>query len=395
MLPAKKMFIGILSESYKTAPYSHIDLLNKSLNIIYDPTIKSYLAISDDAAYYILTNPDIFSTKPLADRAEPVMRGKVLAQMEGDEHKVKRKMFLRHLTGKMIKEYHEPLLLQLCNSLINDIKNKKSFDFISEFGSKYALLTTFNIIGIHQEKFSWFLERLRLIVKFATGFNLSDESQRKALLASEQLASAIMELIDERKKHPNQNGDILSFILNENKKQPIISDSEIIALSLNILLAASEPVDKILANCIYHLYRKNEYIEKLMAGTCNYIDIVQESLRLTPPVHLIPRAIEKDSYFEGVELTKGEIIYALIPSANRDEKYFENPNIFDPLRKSHRHLSYGAGVHACVGAQFANTQLCIALKTLVPVLRNYKEVSCPRFEGVYTRGATEYHLKRI
>lgn len=391
-MSSKKDFTGVLSGDYEIDPYGYIDRLNKRLNIIYDETMSSYLAISYDAAHHVLTHLDVFSTKPLADRAEPVMRGKVLAQMEGQEHKIKRRMFLQHLTGKIIKEYYEPILTQLCESLIQRVVEKEKFDLITDFGSRYALLSTFDILGVSHKKYQWYLDRLRLIVKFATRFNLSDEAQQTALSASEELELAVLGLIDEKKYTPGK--DIISFILKERDCSGLISDSEIVALSLNILLAASEPVDKVLANCIYHLYRNEVYINKLIDGTCKYNNVIQESLRLTPPVHLIPRLIERDVCYEGVNLERGKIIYVLIPSANRDEKYFAMPNVFDPFRQFQKHLSYGAGPHVCIGSQFANMQLGIALKRLVPVIKMYKESAQPKFEGVYIRGATEYHLEK-
>ncbi|HAF2130080.1 TPA: cytochrome P450 [Salmonella enterica] len=393
MLNKVYSFPGVLSEQYKLDPYSHIDLLDKRENIIYDQTLKSYLAISYDAVQYVLNNSDIFSTKPLAERAEPVMRGKVLAQMEGKEHKTKRRIILRQITGSILRNYYEPILCCLCDSLLERITKKDSFNFISDFGNKYALLTTFNIIGLNQNDFYYILDRLRLIVIFATGFNLSEHEKKEALQSAEELEKIILELINERTK--SLGDDIISFIIKESNAENIITDSEIVALSLNILLAASEPVDKVLANCIYHLYRNSDCISSLINGACSYNNVLQESLRITPPVHLIPRMIEKDDFFEGVKLTKGELIYSLIPSANRDDSYFERPNVFDPYRKYKGHLSYGSGAHACIGAQFANAQLNIALKKLMPILQIYKEKMPPTFYGIYTRGVKEYHLERV
>lgn len=386
-------FTGVLSEEYRMDPYAHIDTLNKRMNVIYDETLGSYLAISYDAVHHVLTNPDVFSTKPLAKRAEPVMRGKVLAQMEGEEHRVKRRIILRQFTGFILKNYYQPLLVRLCGSLIEKLKQRNSFDFISDFGSKFALLTAFNIVGVNDDKFDFFLEKLRVIVKFATGFNLSEETKNIALSASEELEREMLELINEKEYHPGN--DIISFIIKENRTVKLMSDSEIVALSLNVLLAAAEPVDKVLANCIYHLYRKREYIDQLLKGTCSYNNFLQENLRFTPPVHLIPRLIEKDTCIDGVKLRGGEVIFSLLPSANRDEKYFDVPNIFDPHRSFKGHLSYGAGIHSCIGAQFANLQLNTALEQLVPVLSEYKEASSPKFDGIYTRGAIEYHLERV
>lgn len=393
MFIEKSHFPGILSDIYNVNPYVLIDNLNKSEDVIFDETLNSHLAISYDAVRHILKNHNIYTTKPLAERAEPVMKGKVLAQMEGEEHRIKRHIILQQFTGNILKYYYKLKLIEIFDSLIIDLSGKDQFNFIAELGNKFAILSTFEIIGIDHSQFDWFHVRLKNILKFAIGFNLSEGTQKSSLLSAEELESAILKLIDERKI--SLKSDIISFILKDSEYNNIINDSDIVALTLNILLAASEPVDKVLANCIYHLYRNKNYTDKLLDGSCSHNLIIQECLRLTPPVHLIPRLIEVDSCIGGVNLRAGELIYSLIPSANRDEKYFISPSVFAPYRSYKSHLSYGAGMHVCIGAQFANMQLSIALEKLVPIINSYVEAEPPKFDGVYTRGAIEYYLKRV
>lgn len=386
-------FPGILSEEYKRDPYAYIQSLNKRENIIYDDTIRAYLAISYDAVRHILSNTSAFSTKPLAERAEPVMGGKVLAQLEGEEHILKRKILLKKFTGSILHEHYEPFLIDICNSLIRDLTKKECFDFIPEFCHRYALLTAFKIIGIDCYDLDWYLIKLKSIVNYATGFQLTESRKKESLASALQLKHKIIDLIEKKKE--KQGKDLISFILQKADSYGSINDNEIVALSLNILLAASEPIDKVLGNCIYHLFRNNRYINLLINEKCNYNEVIQETLRITPPVHLIPRQVEKDTTFEGVVLKEGAVIFSLIPSANRDELYFPNPDIFDPERHYKTHLSYGTGKHACIGMQFANKQLSIALQKLTPILNDYKESEPPKFEGIYTRGAVQYYLRRI
>lgn len=391
MLNTKSNFTGVLSVEYDENPYLYIDNFNKSQDVIYDDTIKSNLAISYDAVKFVLSNPDLFSTKPLSERAEPVMRGKVLAQMVGEEHKIKRKIIVRKLSGRFLKDNYEPMLEGLCNSLLDEILKKDQFDFICDFGDKFALLSVFNLIGIGSGDISWVMERLNMIAKFATGFNLSEEEKSLAVSASKELEFLILNLINLKKSNPEN--DLISYVIKQNDS--LMSESEIVALSLNILLAASEPVAKVLTNCIYHLYRNPKILKLFVNEEYDVNDIVQESLRITPPVHLIPRQAEKDVLIGNVMIKKGEVVFSLIPSANRDDKYFSAPNLFEPSRKFKNHLSYGTGMHACIGAQFSNMQLTLALKKLIPILVGYREVMPPKFHGVYVRGTNRYLLKRV
>ncbi len=215
MFIEKSHFPGILSDIYNVNPYVLIDNLNKSEDVIFDETLNSHLAISYDAVRHILKNHNIYTTKPLAERAEPVMKGKVLAQMEGEEHRIKRHIILQQFTGNILKYYYKLKLIEIFDSLIIDLSGKDKFNFIAELGNKFAILSTFEIIGIDHSQFDWFHVRLKNILKFAIGFNLSEGTQKSSLLSAEELESAILKLIDERKI--SLKSDIISFILKDSE----------------------------------------------------------------------------------------------------------------------------------------------------------------------------------
>ncbi|WP_399477945.1 cytochrome P450 [Xenorhabdus griffiniae] len=342
-----------------------------------------------------MSKNNIFSTEPLAARAEPVMRGRVLAQMSGDEHRIKRSLIVRQITGNILKEFYEDFLSRICDNIISDLIERDEFDLISEFGMKYSMLSTFEILGVDSKEINFYHERLKLIVKFATGFNLNDNEKNIYLSSSYELEDKILNLIEMKENNPGK--DLISFIIDENKKdiKKKITNSEIVALVLNILLAASEPVDKVLSTCIYHLYRNPTYLKEILSGNRKPNDILQESLRITPPVHLIPRlTTQKYITSHGDIFDKGELVYLLIPAANRDPDYFEQPNVFDPNRNFKGHVSYGSGIHTCIGAQFANLQLNLAILKLAPLILSFNEKSYPIFDGVYTRGAIKYVLAK-
>ncbi|MEQ5055976.1 cytochrome P450 [Klebsiella michiganensis] len=375
--------LKILSDEYKLNPYLYIENLDRSKRVIVDSTLGTKVVICYKTAKEILSKNDIFSTEPLAARAEPVMRGKVLAQMHGDEHKLKRSMITRKITGGMLREHYSEHLKYLCDQTIEKIRSKDKFDFIVDFGKEFSMLSTFKILGIDDRYVDFYYDRLRLIVKFATGFNLSDSEAEVYINAAIEMESAIIELIEDKKINPG--GDLVLFILAEGENDPNkkLSSSEIVALTLNVLLAASEPVDKVLSICIFHLLRDKHLLKGIISGGIKSNDILQETLRITPPVHLIPRlAVEDYTTESGDKINNGDVVFILLPAVNRDSEYFENPDIFNPTRTFKGHASYGSGIHTCIGAQFANLQLNLALERLAPLLLEYEEVEPPVFSGI-------------
>jgi cytochrome P450 len=91
---------------------------------------------------------------------------------------------------------------------------------------------------------------------------------------------------------------------------------------------------------------------------------IEEVLRFESPVPRQPRLMKKDFELNGKVLKTGEIVFQMLNSANRDPERFEDPDRFDIFRKETKNLTFGQGVHFCVGAMLARVEAHIALKTL-------------------------------
>lgn len=267
--------------------------MDRHKRIISDNTLNAKIAICYSTVKELLSQKNIFSTKPLTTRAEPVMRGKVLAQMNGQEHKFKRSLITKKITGNILVSYYKQYLHDLCDELIHQLQLKNEFDFIVDFGKKYSMLSTFKILGVNQKELEFYHQRLRLIVKFITGFNISEEEKSTYIKAAIEMEHDILKLLEEKRKNPGN--DLISYMLSVDYENNKLNNNEIVALTLNVLLAASEPVDKVLSICIYHLYRNQDYLQQVISGKIKTNDILQEALRITPPVHLIPR-LAMDNY---------------------------------------------------------------------------------------------------
>ncbi len=96
--------------------------------------------------------------------------------------------------------------------------------------------------------------------------------------------------------------------------------------------------------------------------------LIQESLRICPPILHFSRVVDVDTALGGLRLRRGAQIAVWFEAANRDEAVFESPERFDPLRSPNPHLSFGAGPHRCLGAQVADEALSVGLTALAPAL---------------------------
>ncbi|PWZ61143.1 cytochrome P450, partial [Staphylococcus pseudintermedius] len=160
-----------------------------------------------------------------------------------------------------------------------------------------------------------------------------------------------------------------------------ITDSEILALILNILLAATEPVDKTLAYLFYNLLNNPNQYQDILDNPSLLKNAIIETLRFNSPVQLIPRQLSMPYTFRDKKLNVDDVVICMIGAANRDPKAYTAPDEFNIHRKSKnnkpftsysQNLSFGFGVHTCVGATYALIQLELVVRTLLKRLKNIK-----------------------
>ncbi|MFN2744288.1 MULTISPECIES: cytochrome P450, cyclodipeptide synthase-associated [Bacillus] len=392
---------SVLSEQYHEDPYKYFSYLRESDPVHYEESLDSYFISRYQDVRHVLQNQDVFTTKSLAKRAEPVMRGPVLAQMKGKEHAAKRRIVLRRFMGKSL-DHLTPLIKENAERLLAPHLDKGRIDLVNDFGKTFAVCVTMDILGLDKTDHKTVRHWHSGVADFITSLNQSPEDRKHSLTCSEQLAEYLNPIIAERRENPGQ--DLISILCTSDYEGVAMSDRDIRALILNILLAATEPADKTLALMIYHLLHHPEQMDAVLLDRTLLPKAIAETLRYKPPVQLIPRQLSQDAEIGGVKLKEGTTVFCMIGAANRDPEAFERPDEFNIHRGdldiksafsgAARHLAFGSGVHNCVGAGFAKTEIEIVANIVLDHMRNIKleKDFVYRETGLYTRGPVSLRI---
>ncbi|MCW8175242.1 cytochrome P450, cyclodipeptide synthase-associated [Verminephrobacter aporrectodeae] len=388
-------FFDALDSSFQRDPYAYYDQLHSNDLIYVDRSTGAYFIGKYDDVKKILYNMS-FTTEPLADRAQPVMRGRVLAQMEGDEHRSKKNTILKGLRGNYFHNVYSPLICKITKHLLDPYLPSGRIDLVQDFGKDYAILVTLGILGLPTENYQQIAQWHTGVADFITRLDLSNSERLHSLECSRLLSEFLRPIIATRMEDPGD--DFISLMCYNNDGHPAMAISEIIALCLNILLAATEPADKSLALLFKHLLDHPDVFAKVYRDRSLLRSAIEESLRLTSPVQLIPRKAKEDVNISGVFIPKGALIFNMIGAANRDPHIFRNPGEFnihrhltDPLGsdgRRRRHLAFGSGRHVCLGAEFSLRQIEITTSILLDRLIELRIANGFEFEecGFYIRG---------
>ena len=164
-----------------------------------------------------------------------------------------------------------------------------------------------------------------------------------------------------------------------------------------LLVAGNETTTNSVGNTVDILLRDRALLDAVSKDPSLIPALIEESVRLQSPFRLMPRQAVRDTVIRNTPIPKGSHIMVMIGSANRDERYFENPERPDLQRDTSGHLGFGFGIHFCLGASLARLEARVVLETLIPLLHDRKLSmdGCVRTDSYFTRGFAELNLSRV
>ncbi|WP_052519225.1 cytochrome P450 [Archangium violaceum] len=152
-----------------------------------------------------------------------------------------------------------------------------------------------------------------------------------------------------------------------------LTDEQLLSFLFLLLPAGMETTTQLLGNAVLMLARHPEQLELMRADRTHIPRFIEEVLRYEPPTQLSFRTAMQDVELSGTKVPAGSLVFGLMGSANRDERVFEQPERFLPGReKATQHLSFGYGVHFCLGAQLARMEARLGLEALVSRIRGLR-----------------------
>jgi cytochrome P450 len=191
----------------------------------------------------------------------------------------------------------------------------------------------------------------------------SDAGGPSAAEAMEWIYAYLEKVLVEREARPGD--DLVSRLLHPEPGQPRMTHDEVVGFCALLLMAGTETTTNALGNAVVLLHAHPEVRADLTHRPEGLGRAVEECLRLESPVPGLSRVTTRDVEIRGVEIPKGARVHMAFAAANRDERVFPNAHAFDPSRHPNPHLAFSLGIHFCLGASLARSELRIALEELL------------------------------
>ncbi|HWV43137.1 cytochrome P450, partial [Pseudorhodoplanes sp.] len=256
-------------------------------------------------------------------------------------------------------------LIELVDRLLDAIEKKSRegapIDLIEDFASAIPVEIIGNLLGVpHEERGP--LRGWSLAILGALEPVLTDAQLKAGNDAVREFLVYLKALTDDRRANPGDpNKDVLTRLIIGEHDGRKLTETELLQNCIFILNAGHETTTNLIGNALYTLLQWPKEKARLMADPSLMKTAVEEVLRFESSNQLGNRRVLADTVLGGVPMKEGDLITIAIAAANRDPKYFPDPDRFDVGRTPNRHLAFASGVHVCAGMNVARLEGRIAL----------------------------------
>jgi cytochrome P450 len=256
-----------------------------------------------------------------------------------------------------------PNIEHLTRWLLDQVADKKEFDFIGEFAMPLPALVIIDMLGAPREELARLKRLSDEMALFIGSARDAPEKYDRAGAATREMAGIFRELITARRAAPQR--DLLSELVALDDGGDRLSDDELVATCVLLLFAGHETTTHHLANGLRALLRFPEEMDKLRASPALAPAAVEELLRYDGPIGAQVRIVQEPHTLHGRELKVGDRVFLLMNAANRDPRAYDQPDRVDLARNGVPHLTFGFGAHICLGFPLARLEGQVALPAVL------------------------------
>lgn len=299
----------------------------------------------------------------VADRPPMRRDGAATTMVTADppEHTRLRRLVSKAFTPRAV-ERQRPRIQEIVDGLLDGVGGGR-FDLVRDVAYPLPVMVIAEMLGVSladRERFKrWASEGLAGVVgRFAT-----DEEVARARQSGAEIQAYFEDVIARRRG--DLGDDLVSALIAAEDEGSALSSREVLDNCILLITAGHETTSSLIGNGMAAVLRHPAQLARLREDPSLVPGAVEELLRFDPPVQAVTRRALEDVTLDGRAIEKGQVVFAVIGAANRDPRQFERPDELDVTRERNAHLSFGDGVHFCLGAPLARAEAQIAVVALL------------------------------
>jgi len=376
-----------LAPESRANPYPGYSLLRKEAPVHEMQPFGVFAVSRYRDVVHILKHPNVYSSQGMRAMmaGETGMtgglseRGRASALLESDNliasdppiHDRLRAVVNRGFTPRRISAL-EPRIREIANECLGAVASTGELELVSDLSMPLPVRVIAELLGVPPERLHDFKRWSDTIITSATGVT-GNADPEESVQARKEFLDFFAEAIDLRRKNPTN--DLISTLIRAEKGEASLSEGEVLAFTVLLLVAGNETTTNLLGNALLALTEHPEELEQVAHNRDLIPSLVEEVVRYDSPVQGIFRQTLSDTELAGVPIPKGKMVMVLLGSANRDEDWLPDAHRFDVKRDPKGHVGFGFGLHFCLGASLARLEARVALEELFQRCKNIERAT--------------------
>ncbi|QBD75010.1 cytochrome P450 [Ktedonosporobacter rubrisoli] len=348
--------------------------------VCYDEQVSGWRLFRYEDILQVQNDYKTFSSEPVGGESLSIIG------MDPPRHSKLRALVTPAFSARTIAQL-APRVQQIAQEMLANALPAGKMEMVADFASPFPIFVITDLLGLPAEK--------RPYVKAWT------DALATGSLPFEEVGITMAQAIEEHRQKPRE--DILSLLLNAEVDGQHLTEYELLGFILTLLIAGNLTTTQLLGNAILCFDEHPEAWDQLRQDRSLLASAVEEILRCLPPNRgtggdrtiIGGRIATTDVEVGGKLIRRGEEIYVTTISANFDEQQFSDPERFDIRRTPNRHISFGHGIHFCLGAPLARLQTKIALDLMLDMIPDWRlshDVPLKQIENPIVFGAQKLPL---
>jgi cytochrome P450 len=362
----------------RTQPVQRLDMSGMP----HEASKPVFMVYRHDEIAQVLRDHETFSSGIIVNAFGEVFGQQVMLGMDEPEHRRYRSLVAKAFSQKALARKQDELVARVADELIDRFAGRGRAELVRELTFPYPTQIIAGLLGLPRSDYPQFQRWSISLLSFTV-------NRERGIAASAALKEYFAPILAARRAEPLD--DLISTLAHAEIDGEQLSDEEIFSFLRLLLPAGVETTYRSTGNLLFGLLSNPEQLDAVRADRSLVPQAIEEAIRWEAPLLIITRVATRDSELAGIPIPAGSAVMPMLGAANRDENRYPDPDRFDIFRDAKPHISFGQGVHVCLGMHLARLEMQVALERLLdrlPDLRLDPEGKDPHIRGQVFRSPT-------
>ncbi len=361
-----EFYFNPFDPDFRANPYPHFPALlegpPRQLNLMMPTTL---IARYDDVVT-VLHDHDRFTVRrpeiPGRQRIDPFGGAPTILTADPPIHSRLRKLVSKAFTPRRVREL-EPRVREITAELLSQANNSSEIEAMAALANPLPVIVIAEMLGVSAGDHAQFKQWSNDLISSFGQESITSGPSAAGIAARNALRGYLAEAIKQRSANPAD--DLISALVTARDESDALSEDELLAFVVLLLLAGNETTTNLIGNGLLALCRHPDQQQRLRKNRDLIPTAIEEMLRFDPPVQMTLRVPKAATNVSGTDIPANSLCFILLAAANRDPAHFPQPENFDVARDPNHHVAFGEGIHFCLGAPLARLEGAIAIELML------------------------------